>query len=318
MQKSQIHAVMFHHFHNENHPKGQGSLSEHQFIKILEWLNDRYNLLNADEYAYKVKNSCLDQQDTCLTFDDALLCQSDIVAPILRKRKLQAFFFVHSSPFVGKPDFLEIFRYYRTIKFNSIDDFYNKFFKCAQETYADIIEISQNKFKNENYLDEFAFYSKNDKWFRYLRDIGLGKEKYEAVMHALMSNDQFDPAQYISKLWMKELDIKQLQNDGHTIGLHSFSHPTALHLMEKEDQKMEYEKNIIHLNEILGRAPSTMSHPCGNYSNDTLELLRAMNITLGFRSNAANIANRSTLELPREDHVNILKEIEDENNGFHI
>ena len=78
---------------------------------MIDWLKERYCLINADEYQYGVKNECLDAMDMCLSFDDALLCQYEIAAPIMKRRNLNAFFFIYSSPFSGKPDYLEIYRH---------------------------------------------------------------------------------------------------------------------------------------------------------------------------------------------------------------
>ena len=85
---SHTHAVMFHHFHDERHPASQGSLSASQFELMLDWLAARYRLLSAQEYLYKLQHRTLAATDICLTFDDALLCQSDIAAPILKKRNI--------------------------------------------------------------------------------------------------------------------------------------------------------------------------------------------------------------------------------------
>ena len=55
---------------------------------MLDWLAARYRLLSAQEYLYKLQHRTLAATDICLTFDDALLCQSDIAAPILKKRNI--------------------------------------------------------------------------------------------------------------------------------------------------------------------------------------------------------------------------------------
>ena len=92
------HAVMFHHFHSEKHLPTQGSLSGKDFSKMIDWLSDRYNLIGANEYLIKFVESRLRNNDICLSFDDALLCQYDIAIPILEDRGIDAFFFVISTP----------------------------------------------------------------------------------------------------------------------------------------------------------------------------------------------------------------------------
>jgi hypothetical protein len=49
-----------------------------------------------------------------------------------------------------------------------------------------------------------------------------------------------------------------------------------------------------------------MSHPCNSYNTTTLEVLRELGITLGFRANMAGGFD-SRLERPREDHANLMR-----------
>ena len=300
------HAIMFHHFHDENHPVGQGSISAANFGDMIDWLSERYHLLNADEYFYKFKNNLLDSDDICLTFDDALLCQSAIAAPILKSRNIRAYFFVYSSPFSGTPDFLEIYRHFRNTQFKSIDEFYNHFFRQAAALIGPQYDVALSKYDKNSYLAAFLFYTENDKWFRFLRDEILGKQLYDEVMQLLMTERGFDPTGVMAKLWMNEQNLRDLQADGHTIGLHSYSHPTALHNLDIESQRNEYAKNFHHLSEVLRTPIKSMSHPCGNYNSDTLLVLNQMGIEIGFRSNNSVKTIRSNLEIPREDHANIL------------
>ncbi len=53
------HSIMFHHFHSNKHSPAQGSLSAEEFEEILDWLSDRYNLVNANEYLLKFEKNCL-------------------------------------------------------------------------------------------------------------------------------------------------------------------------------------------------------------------------------------------------------------------
>jgi hypothetical protein len=57
---------------------------------------------------------------------------------------------------------------------------------------------------------------------------------------------------------------------------------------------------------LLDERPVTMSHPCNSYNAMTLEILRELGITLGFRANMAG-GFASELELPREDHANLIR-----------
>ena len=57
-----------------------------------------------------------------------------------------------------------------------------------------------------------------------------------------------------------------------------------------------------------------MSHPCGSYNKDTLEILKELGVELGFKPVMAiekekgmNKINNSFLEIARQDHSEIHK-----------
>ena len=72
---------------------------------------------------------------------------------------------------------------------------------------------------------------------------------------------------------------------------------------------MEYQNNYDHLTGLIGKPIKVMSHPCGDYNEITLEILKSMKIDIGFRSNMLVKEMRSPLEIPREDHANVFKEM---------
>jgi hypothetical protein len=307
--ENHTHAIMFHHFHDLGDAVGQGSISSYELYKMIDWLKQRYNLLSAIDYSIRLANGTLRERDICLSFDDALLCQKEIAVPILDEFDVQAFFFVYSSPFVGHPDPLEVYRYFRTTEFPEIDHFYREFSSLLQSLYSDSLDSARRDFDSVSYLSAFPFYSENDKWFRFLRDQVLAKEEYDEVMNILMKAHSFDRHAAYKRLWMSESDLKSLADSGHVVGLHSYTHPTTIHKMAIEEQEWEYVRNFEHLHSVIGEKPFAMAHPCGNYSHETLLILRRLGIKIGFRCNTTVKTVRSALEIPREDHANIMKKM---------
>jgi len=300
---------MFHHFHDENHPPSQGSISSVEFEEMIDWLQARRTILSPDEYLRRLGRGQLKNSDICLSFDDALLCQFEVAIPVLKRRGLQAFFFVYSSLFDGDPDPLEIYRYFRTTYFSSIDDFYEIFFGRIERLLGNRFRLSMSEYQKLNYLNGFSFYTSNDKWFRFLRDQVLTKSEYSSVMNLIMESYNFNVGDICNKLWMCSENLKELDGDGHMIGLHSYSHPTTMHRLLLEEQRTEYFKNYQHLSSVIGKPITSMAHPCGNYNDDTLKVLDELGIEIGFLSNCNVNKIKSKFEIPREDHANILKEM---------
>ena len=90
-----IYSAMFHHFHDGiKYPnsQGQGSISANDFHAIINHIDEKFNLITPDEFTQKVVSKTIKERDICLTFDDSLKCQFDIIYPELERRKLKAFF----------------------------------------------------------------------------------------------------------------------------------------------------------------------------------------------------------------------------------
>jgi peptidoglycan/xylan/chitin deacetylase (PgdA/CDA1 family) len=293
------HGIMFHHFHGKNHPIVQGSIGKENLCNIIEFIGID-NILNADEWAHKFQNHTLKSNQVCLTFDDALKSQVDIALPILRSYGLTGFFFVYSSIFEGVKENLEIYRYFRTTQFSSIEDFYEDFFNYLKK--IPIFDKIQNKLKNFNsteYLKNYTFYSKSDKKFRYIRDEILTKKEYFTIMDIIIEESKINLKTIYKKLWMSEKELKKINKNNHVIGLHSYSHPTKFSSLSYKDQNEEYEKNKKHLEKITPKI-FAMSHPVNSYNQNTLKILKNLDVTIGFRADMNPM--KSNLEIPRQDH----------------
>lgn len=303
------HGIMFHHFYNEDeHIKVQGAINSEEFRKILLYLKREFNLLSAHEWLAKSISKTLNKKDICITFDDNLLCQYDIALPVLNELNIKAFWFIYSSPLVGVTEKLELYRYFRSKYFNGINNFYAEFKRILLKTeFRDFVLSGLEKFDENNYLAQFSFYSSEDKEFRFIRDELLGQQKYYELMDYMIKENNVDVNKISKLLWINSSQIEKLSNEGHIIGLHSHSHPTAIKKLSTTEQTEEYSKNFKVLNKILNTEIITMAHPNGSYSKDTLEILSEQNIKVGFRSDAQE-GYESSLEYPRVDHA-FLKDI---------
>ena len=304
------YSAMFHHFHDDNeYPEVQrgGRISSDDFHLIINYLDENFNLLAPDEYMHKVAHESLQEVDVCLTFDDALKCQFDVIYPELEKRKLKAFFFVYSAAFSDNPPPLEFFRDFRLNFFNDVDEYYDLFFNTVRRLYRDQYDLFLKKYPVD-YLSAFPFYTENDKKYRFMRDKVL-KEQYFDLVFAMMEGKKYSQSERTHQLFMSVDNIKTLHNSGHTIGLHSHSHPTQIDNLSYESQLEEYKKNYDFISSITQEKINVMSHPCGNYNDDTLKILKSLGVKVGFRSSLTPSNVKSSLEIPREDHANIINQI---------
>jgi peptidoglycan/xylan/chitin deacetylase (PgdA/CDA1 family) len=312
-----FHGIMFHHFHDEgNHTRGQGSISQDDLYKLIKFIG-RSNILDADVFLKKFKENKLKDREVCLTFDDGIKCQIDIALPVLEDFKIKSFFFVYSSLFDGQPDNLEIFRYFRMNYFNSIDEFYINFYKVLNKDLNKFLLNNEKEIKYKK--KKFPHYSTEDIKFRLVRDIFLKKNDYENIMLLMIEEKRFKYKQFFSKLFFSEKDLRNLNKLGHLIGLHSHSHPTLMEKLDYLEQEKEYQKCVSIISKIVEKSGDTikcMSHPCGSYNEDTLQILKKLGIELGFKQimtieqeKGMKKINNSFLEIARQDHADIIKRI---------
>lgn len=298
--------LMLHHFEVEGQPNGQGAITADKFAAMLEFLGPS-TFLSPEEWMEGALSGTLLPDHKCLTFDDALLCQYEIALPVLDSYGLRAFWFVYSSVFEGNIEELEIYRHFRTTRFSDMEEFYAKFFLTVESSpWAAEYSYGIGAFDPSSYLAQFSFYTINDRRFRFTRDRILGPERYRQTMELMIEQSGFDKVVEARRLWMNDDHLLALHKDGHSIGLHSYSHPTVMKNLSSGDQKTQYARNAEHLQKLLGTAVVSMSHPCGSYDERTLDILKSMGIRIGFRSDMAQ-REYTQLELPREDHAHVLK-----------
>ncbi len=310
-----FHGIMFHHFHDNGiHTKGQGSIDKDDFKRMINFIG-KENILDADIFFEKFKENKLKDNEVCLTFDDGIKCQIDVALPVLEDLKIKSFFFVYTSMFEGKPDNLEIFRYFRMNFFENVDEFYNDFYKTLDKDLKIFFEKNDNKIKETKI--KLPTFSIEDIKFRLVRDFFLTKDEYEKIMFLMFKNKKFNFDSVFKKLFFQKNDLIKLNSLGHLVGLHSHNHPTLLENLSYSEQKNEYENCLSLISKILNKPKNEikyMSHPCGSYNNYTLKILEELGIELGFHQittiepekNMKKI-NNSFLEIAREDHANIYK-----------
>ena len=307
------HGIMFHHFHDETkHIVGQGSISGATLDALLDYYGRDHKIIPAKEFLQKSIEGTLHEDEVCLTFDDGLLCQYDIAYPVLKKRGLTAFYFVYTSPMDGVLEKVEVHRHFRFSKFSDIESFYSAFFQILSKNDPAVMK-ELSKYDPDQHLQQFPFYTPNDKRFRYARDTLLGTEKYYAIMDSMIKEYDYDVEANAKLLWIKPNQIKELYDNGNIIGLHSYSHPTVMIGKNDEEQKKEYEKNKAQLEHVIGDKVVSVSYPCNSYNDFTLKCMENMGIQIGFRANMEDfVLNNQKLEYPREDHANIIRKMEEE------
>lgn len=316
-----MHAIMFHHFHDENnYIKSQGSINFEEMSAMIDYYKYRgYTFLNASDWFSLAVRGKIGKKQVAITFDDGLKCQMDIGRKVLAKHGLTGFFYVPTKRFEDQQERLEIIRDFRFRCFPKLEDFYHLFFQTLRNTelskkYEMDRIMEETDF--EQYLNAFPFYTYEDRKFRYIRDKVLTETEYYSLMDEMMKAFGYDASKKSKELYMDEDDVRKLAQEGHHIGLHSHSHYTNLAEVSDQRQIWEYHTNKKILEEIISKRITSASYPCNSYNSATLKIMKDLEIRLAFRANMEK-GYSGVLELPREDHSNIIRRMKDENYGIY-
>ena len=300
------HGLMFHHFFDGNSQNAVGAVSPEQLEEVIATYG-LDNILPAAEWFEQATNDNLKDNQVCITLDDSLRSQVELALPVLEKYGLTAFWFIYSSVFEEQGSKFEIFRHFSTTCFESFDQFFDTFMdQVKKNERSSVFTKGRQAFIDSRYLKEYIFYSNKEREYRYFRDKILGREKFETLMEGMVAECGLSCDDLSKGLWMDNNDLLDLTKKDHIIGLHSYSHPTELSSLSYVDQRGEYQKNIKHIEKVTGRRPKVVAHPVNSYGPGTLQILGAMGIEIGFRSNMFKV-DFCPLEYPREDCANIIK-----------
>jgi peptidoglycan/xylan/chitin deacetylase (PgdA/CDA1 family) len=296
---------MFHRFNDKNEREtGQGSFSAQQLEAFIQKTGPE-KFIQAEEMKKLRLGKSTNLNKICLTFDDGLTSQFENAKPILDKFDIKGFWFLYTKTFEKKIETNELLNYVVARYFENFQQFYQQFEKHISPKRInwkdpDFIEY---KSKLESLFD---FYSLPDKKFRFLRNFVLSGEEFDNIVYNTVAEAGFNENELIEEIWMDQSDIATLVKDGHEVGLHSHTHPYQIAELNYKAQLDEYDKNFCILKKITGLSPVSVAHPLGSYNQDTLDILKKLNITFGFRSNSRKVAMKSShrdalLQLPRID-----------------
>ena len=304
------HGIMFHHFHSASHTARPGSISENQFDRMVGFLQKRFRILSPEDFLISLKRGSLQDNQIVLTFDDALQSQADVALPVLEARGIRGIFSVYSSVFSNKPDPLEVFAAFRADFFDDFEEFWERFFAHMGAEEPHKLKVLEENYPAD-YLALFPFYTSAERKFRFVRDEILGPVRYAELMWSLIqATPSFILDEVVSSLWMTKEGVQSVSHLGHSVGLHSHTHPTRMDQLPVAEQEDEYKTNKAWIESELNLTPQFVAHPCGRYSRETISVLEDLGVQAGFRSTLTSGPYGTVLEIPREDHANVIREME--------
>lgn len=296
---TELSSIMFHDLHLDEKNKTQGSVDSKEFKKVIDHVKKSHEIENAKNIKFLNYKKIRDK--IFFTFDDGLKSQFHIGNELLLENNIRACFFIHTAPLSGEYDVHQILRIFRNSSlFKNVDEFNTKFLDFLyKEVSEEKIAELENSFIDSQYLEQFTFYSKNDRKLRYIRDFYFDHDDYRNLSLDFIKSHNVDIKSLVETTYMDEESILKLHNMGHYIGLHSHTHASNLKTLRYDKQMFEIQKNIDVLTDITNEKPLAMSYPSNSYNDETIDILKLNGIKFGFRADM--LFKKGPYELPRID-----------------
>lgn len=310
--------MMYHYIHGENDSKVFNNLKGitiEEFEKQILFLLTKFTpITHIDLENYFKQNKPLPDNSFYLTFDDGFKQHLTNALPILKKYNLEGSFFIPTMPL--KEQKLHFLEKQRICQY-SIETDYNKFLEqfyyytkphISNKKLDQINPSMQNLEKTQDYLSKYKFYSKEERFYRYIRDNILNKTEIEFIINDIFNNS-FKEKEFIYNYYLNKKDLSLLNDNNMIIGGHSHSHP-FLEKLSREEIKEEIVKSFDLLKYFIKKDITTFSYPYGTYNKNVIAELENNNIVYSFTTkDEINVSKLYPYEITRIDAASFDKVI---------
>lgn len=313
-----ITAVMYHYVRDLRHsryPDIKG-LDTELFREQIHYLKKNYNFVKIEEVieAYK-GNYVLPDNPVILTFDDAYSDHFTNVFPILEKEHIQGCFYPPVRA-ITEHIVLDV----NKIHFILASTPSNQFDKLLEE-----IKLMLNIYREEYGLNTYDYYFEklakanrfDNKETIFVKR--LLQSELELTIRKKMVDELFvkivgvDESSFSRELYMSIDQIRCMIDCGMHVGSHGFDH-FWLGTLPKDKQELEIKQSVSFIKEIGADINNwSICYPYGNYNEDTIELLKKYNCSLGLttivgKANPDNSDIDAVYKLPRLDTNDLPKD----------
>lgn len=280
--------MMYHYIHKEGDHELFHNLKGIDIIEFelqLKYLLKNYEAItHEDLVSHFINNKPLPSNSFYITFDDGFKQHVTNVLPILKKYGLEGSFFIPTMPLIDKKiHFLEKQRLVQYSIFNNYSEFLVLFCDYAKnyvEKESQINPTEINIKSKETYLNQYSFYTKEERFYRYIRDEILDTKDCQLIIEEIFDK-YFDEKEVVKNYYLDIDDLKNLQNEGMIIGGHSHSHPFLEKISEFELEK-ELKHSLDSLQEHIPWIVNSFSYPFGTYDKKVIDKLKKFNIQYSF------------------------------------
>ena len=277
-------------------------LELNKFIDQLNFLKKNYNIISKEDLVnfilYKTK---LPRKACLLTFDDGLKDHHKYVMPELIKKKISGFFFPSAENIIN----------------NNVTETSKIHFILEKQKNADLILrdinifLKKNNFKTpdkkvyENFETFFVkrYDNKKIKFVKFLLQKWIPDPlKGNCCTFLFNKYLKVNEKEFSKKLYLSINDIKEMINNGMTIGGHGYNHIRLGDLSFKK-QATEINKMLSFLKIFDIKKKWVMCYPYGSFNKDTKTILNKKDCLFAFSATPGKslLKKKNILNINRYD-----------------
>ncbi|HLO78444.1 MAG TPA: polysaccharide deacetylase family protein [Magnetospirillum sp.] len=280
------------------------ALTVRQFETALDRLLAEYEPVTAARLRdWFAGEADLPSKGVYLSFDDGIRDHVTNVLPVLQRRGLEGSFFVPGSILAedGRLPPLERQRFLQ-YAFGDYPTFLAAFVATVQERFgiAGLGMTEENLGRMGDYLADYAFYTDEERYYRWLRDTVLTPEQFLAVVDQLFAARFPDERALFATYYLSANELAELKAAGMVVGAHGYVHE---HLPRLADPRADMERGMAAIEGVIGERPWIASYPYGSYDQGTVALMRDLRMAFAFttQNQIATLDRGNPYEIRRLD-----------------
>lgn len=284
-ESGRLIVVNYHHVRREpdpDFPRLHG-LTLGQFRHQLDEFERLFRMIAPEDLEAALASGEPLPPDACLlTFDDGLRDHYECVLPELQRRGLRAFFFICTAPFVDRILLTVHCAHLLSGRFG-----YSDLREELLDTAARAGAPAPDGETCERGPRQYRYDDPETAGVKYYLNFQLTPVLRETVLRTVFRSHLGDERDFIRRHYMTEEEVRELQEAGMTIGLHSHAH-LALATVEQDVMRRDLRQNSAVLAGLLGGRPRWISYPYGGpdaWSGSVMEAARELGVVGGFTMN---------------------------------
>lgn len=301
-------AMMYHYVRADHDtiPAGIRPLLASEFEKQLDWLEQRYAILNADSFVRWLTSSQSTAKPPCLlTFDDGTRDHAEVITPILARRNLSGVFFILTGP--AEEGLMPLTHAVHWLLGQPDDQTWRLFEQYARDELKNPAALGDPDEAKRIYHYEPELRGR----IKYAANMAMPPDATAAIIQRAAEGAGLTLKELARNWFVSNEQIRSMHEAGMTIGLHGHSH-TSLQILGVQGIRREIAHGSAYLQKITGALPTWWACPFGGIgaAPDVISAMQHAMKSAGLRFAVTTkkcpiTTKTSPQEIPRYDCIDL-------------